>query len=290
MPVLKKMFLVLALSGMLSGMLLLAPSGLFAVSCADLGTPEKIRAFVRLGKEANPLWRETLSAHLEVSACERDGCAKAKRKERRARIRHINLVRRGENRRAFVAKGPGAPQCSVSRGGRDFLCAECRFGASTACRSVARTKGPSRIEGTNIDTTDFDLVIGEAFTSVCRPLPKAPKYLQIVSKRKSGDSPFDTIVSFYEKKRAVPITINYLAEGVLRKVYRFFPKYYAKVGGQWVATIIRVRSTQGSEKKYVFETQIRIRTNRAKQYLIYLDPGKDPALRGASLDDIFNPN
>ncbi len=275
---------------LICGLLLLAPWLAFGLTCAELDTPAKIRAFVSNARDSNPLWRKSLSAHVEVSPCEMAECGKANRKIRLAKTKQVHLVRRGENSRAFITKGIGSPQCSVRRGSRNFLCAECRFTENSACRSIVPASGPSRIEGTNIDTTDFDLVAGAAFASRCNPLPKSPNYLQIVSNKKKGNSPFDKVISYYEKEREVPVTINFLSKNVLRKVYRFFPKYYTRIEGQWVATIIRVRTTNGSEKRYVFETQLRIRTDRARKLLLYLDPNQDPLLQATSLDTLFLTN
>ena len=84
--------------------------------------------------------------------------------------------------------------------------------------------------------------------------------------------------------------INFYAEGVLRKVYRFFPKYYIKLGKNWLATIIRVRTTQGSEKKYLFETQLRVLTNKNNELRLYLDPAADPNLKGYNVKSLFFTN
>ena len=85
----------------------------------------------------------------------------------------------------------------------------------------------------------------------------------------------------------MPITINYFAEGVLRKVYRFFPKYYVRIGDEWIATIIRVRSTRGSEKQYVFETQMRVLKSKKGAPRLFVDPSRDPQLKGYDISSLF---
>ncbi|MCZ6534294.1 MAG: hypothetical protein O7A08_15190 [SAR324 cluster bacterium] len=273
-----------------AGCLFMLPWTAWALGCADLDSASKIRAFVESTKAANPLWHDNLSVHLELSPCEKEECARKNRKLRKANIQNLHLVRLGTKRRAFVVKGPRAPQCSVTRGGRNFLCAECQYTANRACRSFVRKGRASGIPGTNIDASDFDLLTGKNFKTVCQEFPQNPKYFKLLSTRDKGDSPYDTIVSFYEARRGIPITVNYLAGGSLRKVYRFFPKYYVQLNGQWIATIIRARTTRGSEKRYIFETQIRVLSGGGKQPRFYFDPKDDPVLSGQSIERLFNTN
>ena len=80
---------------------------------------------------------------------------------------------------------------------------------------------------------------------------------------------------------------NFFAEKVLRKVYRFFPKYYAKVGGKWISTVMRVRTTQGKEKKFIFETLTHIQKKNGKLKL-YLDFSADPDLKNVHPESLFS--
>jgi hypothetical protein len=57
---------------------------------------------------------------------------------------------------------------------------------------------------------------------------------------------------------------------------------------EWIAAVTRVRTTAGKEKKYTFETIVKIKKNKKKQYQIYLDPATDPALKKANFETIFN--
>ena len=81
--------------------------------------------------------------------------------------------------------------------------------------------------------------------------------------------------------------VNFFAEKVLRKVYRFFPKYYVKVGGKWFSSVMRVRTTLGSEKKFIFETLINVDKNKGKLKL-YLDLTDDPVLKNVPPESLFS--
>ena len=82
------------------------------------------------------------------------------------------------------------------------------------------------------------------------------------------------------------IKINYYAENVLRKVYRFTSKKYVAFDGRSLATEIKVRSTQGSEKKYSFETKLTIGKTNIKLNA-YANPDQDPFIENMPLDVLF---
>ena len=274
----------------LAASIIVLPWPVYALSCADLKTPENIRTFIENSKATNPLWRDNLSVQLEISPCEKDECSKANRGKRKAKIQNLHVVRLGENHRALIMKGPKTRQCLIKRGNREFLCAECRRTTNFDCRSFVTGDSATRIAGTNIDTSDFDLITHDNYETVCRELAKTPKYLKLTSTLRSGEGHYETIVSFYEKRREIPITINYFFQGSLRKVYRFFPKYYVKIEKQWIATIIRARTTRGSEKRYFFETQVRVMSKDGTKYLLYFNPKDDLELKGQPIDKVFDTN
>ena len=261
-----------------------------AVSCADLDDEAKIRAFLERSRAATPLWRDQMSVYLEVSPCEGEVCGQAQRKQRIALIQQLHFLRTGEDRRAFVLRGPYAPQCLVSRGERDVLCARCDGGTNANCRSVVRKEGSGRIPNTNIDLTDWENLSGDAYTARCTPSPGAEGMLELEFRAKAPGAVYGRVVAVVEAGRGVPLLINLYAEDVLRKVYRFFENYYVQVGGEWVSTIMRVRSTQGDEKHYLYETQIRVLPGEDKQPRLYFNPQDDPSLKAFNLNKLFFTN
>lgn len=288
LPVLRWIRLV----GVLSGLLLL-PTLAFGLVCADLDTPEKMQGFLKKAKAANPLSNATLSVYLEVSPCERQTCAPEYRQLRIALLQNLHVLRAQESRRVVVLQGPDAGQCLISRGLRDYICAQCDLTNNRECRSIPRQTESTRLAGTNIELSDFDLVTNGDYETQCDALPQFPGFLKLTSNRGAAsdiDGTYEQIVTFVDSEREVPVTINLIAQGVLRKVYRFFPKFYAQIDGQWVATIIRVRSTQGREDSYAFETQVRILPDAANKPRIYPDPATDPNLRGVPADSLFFTN
>jgi len=252
----------------------------WAVTCKDLDTKEKIKAFAKKSKESNPLQRENASGFLEIRTKD-----KGKKKKN-----VVHSLRVKDKRRFVFTEGQNAPVCLISTGKREFKCNECTVLTNSQCRSFKSSEKTTTIRGTNIDTEDFKLVQGENHDSKCVNIKKSPKYFKIISIKKSGDSPYDKIESFYDKKKEIPIMMKLYAKGVLRKVYRFFPKYYIQLKGQWISTVTRVRTTQGDEKKYSFETLVLVQQGKDKKYRLYLDPAKDPALRKANLSMIFRTN
>ncbi len=81
--------------------------------------------------------------------------------------------------------------------------------------------------------------------------------------------------------------MNFFAEKVLRKVYRFFPKYYVKVDGQWFSTVMRVRTTLGKEKKFIFETLTNVDKKNGKLKL-YIDLSDDPEFKNVPPESLFS--
>jgi hypothetical protein len=249
-----------------------------AISCRELDTNQKIKAFVIKAKESNPLNRENVSTHLEMTTKEKG----------QKKIEQVHSLRLNAKKRTVFLKGTNAPICAISLGKRDFKCNECTLLTNSQCRSFKSSEKSTTIRGTNIDTNDFKLLESKDFKSVCEEIPKKPNYLKITSSKVAGGSGYDQIVSYYDKKREVPVITNYSAQKVLRKVYRFFPKYYIQLKDRWISTVTRVRTTKGSEKKYTFETLIKVLKSRNNKYQIYLDPKNDPALKKANMQLIFN--
>ena len=98
---------------------------------------------------------------------------------------------------------------------------------------------------------------------------------------------YDRVVGFYDKKKGVPILLNFYAEKVLRKVYRFFPKYYVKVDNQWFSSVMRVRTTLGNEKKFIFETLTHVAKKKGRLKL-YLQISDDPDLKNVPTESLFS--
>ena len=257
---------------------------LWAVECKDLDSKAKIQQFLTKAMDSNPLLRAKVSAKFEVSPCEGKACKS--KKLRKSFAETIHLVRSGKNTRLYFVKGDHAPGCLVRRGQRRFLCSSCRSGSNESCRSFTASDS-STWPGTNIDTSDFNLLKKDISSAKCQPLKNKQGFLMIESLRSA--KPYDRILSYYDKQKEVPITVNFFNKGVLRKVYRFFPKYYVKVKGQWFSTVMRVRTTKGREKAYLFETLLHIPRSKGRPQL-YLNPKKDPALRTVSLDSLFATN
>jgi len=256
----------------------------WAVECKDLNTTAKVQKFLGKAMQSNPLLRAKVSAKVEVSPCEGKTCKS--KKLRKSFAETLHLVRSGKNARLYFVKGDHAPGCLVRRGQRRFLCSSCRSGSNESCRSFTSSDSTTW-PGTNIDTSDFSLLQNDISSAKCQPLKNKKQFLMIESLRSA--KPYDRILSYYDKKKEVPITVNFFNKGVLRKVYRFFPKYYVKVKGQWFSTVMRVRTTKGREKAYLFETLLHIPRSKGRPQL-YLNPKKDPALRVVSLDSLFATN
>ena len=259
----------------------LLPNTLFGIGCKQLNTPKKIAAFLVESQRSNPLLRKNVSVSLEISACEGKVCKKKKLRTSKKELLHFQRI--GKNRRVFFAKGPNAPRCVILRGNRQYVCSQCRKNANENCRSFP-SDDSSLLPGTNIDLADFELLTQGVKSSKCSELKKQPNYFKIDLKRKAKD--YNRIVAFYDKKKKVPITMNFFSSKVMRKVYRFFPKYYIRVENQWFSTVLRVRTTQGKEKSYVFETLVHV-AKEGKKLRLFTDALRDPHLKGVSADSLF---
>ena len=259
----------------------LLPSSLFGIGCKQLNTPKKIAAFLVESQRSNPLLRKNVSVSLEISACEGKVCKKKKLRASKKELLHFQRI--GKNRRVFFAKGPNAPRCVILRGNRQYVCSQCRKNANENCRSFP-SDDSSLLPGTNIDLADFELLTQGVKSSKCSELKKQPNYFKIDLRRKAKG--YDRIVAYYDKKKKVPITMNFFSSKVMRKVYRFFPKYYIRVENQWFSTVLRVRTTQGKEKSYVFETLVHV-AKEGKKLRLFTDALRDPHLKGVSADSLF---
>ena len=259
----------------------LLPSTLFGIGCKQLNTPKKIAAFLVESQRSNPLLRKNVSVSLEISACEGKVCKKKKLRASKKELLHFQRI--GKNRRVFFAKGSNAPRCVILRGNRQYVCSQCRKNANENCRSFP-SDDSSLLPGTNIDLADFELLTQGVKSSKCSELKKQPNYFKIDLRRKAKG--YDRIVAYYDKKKKVPITMNFFSSKVMRKVYRFFPKYYIRVENQWFSTVLRVRTTQGKEKSYVFETLVHV-AKEGKKLRLFTDALRDPHLKGVNADSLF---
>ncbi|MBS1255208.1 MAG: hypothetical protein MAG581_01008 [Deltaproteobacteria bacterium] len=279
----KKQFSVLAIILLF----FVIPGSAHAVGCKELNSPKKIKSFIKKSHLSSPLQRKNISLAMILDACEGKVCrSKSKRAAQKETLRILRLENK---RRIFAEKGPNAPRCIIQRGARRFVCSSCGVVSNESCRSFPSDEG-TIFPGTNIDSADFDFVSGNVKKMKCSKL-KNPKYFKIETlidvKSGENDKSYDRVLSYYDKEKEVPIMVNFFAEKVLRKVYRFFPKYYVKVGGQWFSTVMRVRTTQGSEKKFVFETLTHVDKKKGKLKL-YLDLSDDPALKNVPFESLFS--
>ena len=261
--------------------LILLPGMLFGLGCKGLNTPKKITSFLVESQRSNPLLRKNVSVSLELSPCEGKFCKKKKIRSKKKELLHFQRI--GNNRRFFFAKGPNAPRCVILRGNRQYVCSQCRKKANENCRSFP-SDDSSLLPGTNIDLSDFELLTQDVKSSKCSELKKQKDYFKLDLRRKGKG--YDRIIAYYDKKKKIPITMNFYSSKVLRKVYRFFPKYYIKLENQWFSTVLRVRTTQGKEKSYVFETLVHV-AKEGKKLRLFTDALKDPYLKRVSADSLF---
>lgn len=266
------------------------PFVLFGIDCKQLKTNEEIIRFVEKAKESNPLMRNNFSVLIESSPCEKELCLKKNYQKRLQKKELIHIVRINEKKRLKFIKGENAPQCFVKQGNKEFKCDSCELHLNYNCRSYKSAESSSKLQGTNIDSSDFDLLTDENHRSICRELPSAPKYLKIITSRISGNSVYDEIVAFYEKSREIPVTVNFYNRKRLYKVYRFFLKHYFKISGAWYSTFIRVRTTLGKEKFYEYETVVRVLKDKSGRFHLFTEPEKDPLINKGSPDDLFRTN
>ena len=267
--------------------LLLLKNSVFAVSCKELDSPEKIKSFMNESHLSSPFLRKNVSVTVILDACEGKVCkSKSKREVQKETLR---IQRLDKKRRIFAEKGPNAPRCVIQRGARRFVCSSCGAVSNENCRSFPSDES-TIIPGTNIDSADFEFVSGDVKEMKCSKL-KNPKYFKIetLMNTDSGnrEKSYDRVLSFFDKEKGVPIITNFFAKKVMRKVYRFFPKYYVKVGGKWFSSVMRVRTTHGSEKKFIFETLIHLDKNKGKLKL-FLDLTDDPGLKNVPPESLFS--
>ena len=258
-----------------------------AVSCKDLNTKDKINKFLNKSNQSSPLLQKNISVTLILDACDGKQC-KSKNK-RAVQKETLHIIKLDNKRRIFAEKGPNAPRCVIQRGGRRFVCSSCGVVSNESCRSFP-SDGSSIFPGTNIDTADFTLTAGTENEMSCSKL-KNPKFFKIETLIKNDSAEngqsYDRVMSYYDKEKGVPIMMNFFADKVLRKVYRFFPKYYVKVDGQWFSTVMRVRTTLGKEKKFIFETLTNVDKKNGKLKL-YLDISDDPELKNVPPESLFS--
>ena len=268
-------------------LILLLPLHLLAIDCDDLKSQGEIRNFIQLSKTSNPLMNQNFSALIELDTCEGELCRQKNREQRVNSQQVLHLVKKGANQRVRFIKGKNTPQCYLNRGDREFRCGSCTEAVNSDCRSHKNDNNSTKIPGTNIDRDDFDLLKSQDYQSLCQKLPTAPAYFKILSTRLQGNSPYNEIISFYEKKREIPIIISFFVESRLRKVYRFFPKQYSRIDGSWYSTIFRARTVNGEEKRFVFETLIKVLEGKTDQFQFYTKPEKDPLIHGVSDHELF---
>lgn len=258
-----------------------------AVSCKDLNTKDKINNFLNKSNQSSPLLQKNISVTLILDACDGKEC-KSKNK-RAVQKETLHIIKFDNKRRIYAEKGPNAPRCVIQRGGRRFVCSSCGVISNESCRSFP-SDGSSIFPGTNIDTADFTLTAGTENEMSCSKL-KNPKFFKIETLIKNDSvengQTYDKVISYYDKEKGVPIMMNFFADKVLRKVYRFFPKYYVKVDGQWFSTVMRVRTTLGKEKKFIFETLTNVDKKNGKLKL-YLDISDDPELKNVPPESLFS--
>lgn len=259
---------------------------LAAIDCSNLKNEKELRMFLEQTRLYYPLTNPKISGQLKVSPCEKEECLKQNRKKRDKKKMVLHSFRIGEEKRTYFIKGENAPMCVVTKGIRKYKCEECGPTFNDQCRSF---NSKTSIEGTNLDTIDMKLLGSEDYKNQCKPYAKSNKFFRVTSTQQGGTPPYNRIESFFEKKRGIPIKINYYADNVLRKVYRFSAKQFTPFGKSWMANKIKVRSTQGSEKNYTFETLIQIHKKQGK-YLLYDSLGKDPYLKKTSMDILLSTN
>ena len=93
---------------------ILLKDSVFAVSCKELDSPEKIKSFMNESHLSNPFLRKNVSVTVILDACEGKVCkSKSKREAQKETIRIQSL---DNKRRIFAEKGPNAPRCFIQRG------------------------------------------------------------------------------------------------------------------------------------------------------------------------------
>ena len=263
---------------------LLIPSFCLAITCDELQSPTQVREFLERSKDSNPILRRNVSTTLEISPCEKEACNSKNRKEQQKEVLH--LLRIGDKSRVHFLEGSRSSQCLIQRGERLLGCAACSELANEACRSYPDSS-VTRLQGTNIDSHDFSLLASESSTYSCNSLEKNPGFFKL--EIGISGAQYDQVIAFFDEKREIPVTLNFFTDGILRKVYRTFPKYYLQIDDQWISTVLRVRSTQGNEKAFVAETLVYVQRDGNK-YDLYLDSKNDPKLKNTNPSNLFITN
>ena len=207
------------------------PASTSAVSCKELNTPEKIKSFMKESHQSNPLLRKNVSLGLILDVCEGKVCrSKSKRAAQKETLRIQKL---GNKRRIFAEKGPKAPRCVIQRSGRQFVCSSCGIVSNESCRSFP-SDGSTIFPGTNIDSSDFAFTAGDTKDIKCSKL-KNPKFFKIETliNIESGEKgkTYDKVLSYYDKKKEVPIMVNFFAEKSFEKFIGFFLNIMLRLAG-----------------------------------------------------------
>jgi len=265
-------------------MCLIGTTPLFAIDCGTLNSNEKIKIFVKQSKESNPLMRKTLSAKLDISKQEGKACTGKPDDSWINKNSIVHSLRMDDSWLTYFIKGQDAPLCLIKKGKAEFKCAECGPMTNDQCRSLSTSKSTA-IRDTNIDTADLEVLDDDHHTNICENFQK--KYMKITATKIDGDSPYETVVSFYEQERGILLKVNLYYQGNLTKVYRFYPKEYVNMDGEWLSTSTQVRTVCGSEKKFSYETIVNVQKN-GNAYDLYKEPKSDPYLQNANFNILFS--
>lgn len=274
-------------TSLLLWLFILSPaSQAIGIDCSNLSDDSRIKNFAIKTRSSNPLGKKNLSALVSLTPCKAELCLQKNHSKRGQKRETVHILKMNDQKRVYYLKGPHTQQCFIIKGKREFRCTACDLTSNGNCRSFKTSGEETRIRGTNIDSTDFDLIEDKNHRSTCDDL--SDKYVKITTLRIAGDSAYNKIITIYEKQREVPVIINYYAKNRLRKVYRFYPRYYTRIDDHWFATVLRVRTTFGSEKKYTFETIVKIIKGADGGLYLYPDPEKDPLISADNRTRIFN--
>ena len=181
--------------------LLLFENSVFAVSCRELDSTEKIKSFMNESHLSSPFLRKNVSVTVILDACEGKVCKSKSKREAQKETLHIQRLE--NKRRIFAEKGPNAPRCLIQRGARRFVCSSCGAVSNENCRSFPSDES-TIFPGTNIDSADFEFVSGNVKKMKCSKL-KNPKFFKIetLMNTDSGDSEksYDRVLSFFDKEK-----------------------------------------------------------------------------------------
>lgn len=253
---------------------------LWSIECKDLSTNKEIKDFFIKTHKSNPILKENITASLDMITKDNG------KKENIS----FHLLKLKDKKRVYFTKGQNINKCTIRKGDKTYLCNECNYNSSTICRNYKTDDSITRIKNTNIDTYDFDILQSDDFISNCNKIKKNKNYIKIISTNQNRENQYNKVVSYYDKNKNVPIIINYYSQNTLVKVYRFFPKYYKKIDNEWVSTVSRVRSVNGSEKRFSFETLTYVKKDIDNNYFLYTQPADDPLISRSNINQLFNTN